>query len=344
MSRFDPLAVDIAALLMALGIDAKRKGDVWVSQCPSGRHVDAHPSWRMNEANGSPKHGTHHCFSCGFGGTATELVMHAKDFLSKEAARDWIIERAMGQINPVWNVSVAIKPLRYTGFALPEGVFSGPLETWMKVPRDYVLSRGVTQEQVAKHQIGYSITGFLNGRIVFPTHDTRGRVVNYTARTFVESPKRYITPRREEGPDFNVVYGERWWPESGSRGDLILTEGVLNKLAIDRVTETPSGCLNGSNPSLGQISRLSTFKRVFILTDQDYAGDKADHELTDALTRHVDILRIRLPTRCGACQHELDEHVKPLGCRCCQCKKWVKQDPNSMRASMLAEALREHGL
>lgn len=363
--RFDPLAVNIPALLMALGVDAARKGTMWRAKCPGGTHEDNDPSWDIRDEQGSPKHGLHHCLSCKFSGTATELVQQMRDFALASSAREWITERAMGEVNPVWNLTVSVAPLRREAFRLPADVVTGPIEGWLKMPRQYVLDRGITPEQVQRWNLGYSVSGRLNGRIVFPTVDVNGRVVNYTARTYVQSPKRYTTPPREcaclaskggacDGtcgftgkPDFNVIDGERHWPPIGERADLILTEGVINRLAVERVTPLPTGCLNGSHVSLGQISRLSTFKRVIVLTDQDFAGDRADEVLSDALTMYVSILRVKLPTRCAACGHELVEHVKGKGCRCCpvgKCRRWVKEDPASMRAAMLARVLEDHGL
>lgn len=367
--RFDPLAVDIPALLMALGIDATRRGVMWRAKCPGGTHEDNDPSWDIRDEQGSPKHGLHHCLSCKLSGTATELVQRIHDFALAATAREWIAKRAMGEVNPVWSLTVNVAPLRSQPFALPASVVTGPLESWHKPPRDYVVARGITPEQVRRWGIGYSLTGRLNGRIVFPTLDINGRAVNYTARTYVQAPKRYTTPPRacmctfeaaggsdlmcdgECGftgrPDFNVIDGEYQWPAPNQREDLVLTEGVFNRLAVERVTPLPTGALNGSHISLGQVSRLSRFKRVINLTDQDFAGDRADEAITDALTRHVTLLRVKLPTRCAACQHELAEHVKGSGCRCCpagKCRKWMKEDPASMRAEMLMRVLEEHGL
>ena len=358
---FNPLAVDVPALLMSLGIDAQRKGFKWQAHCPSGNHEDAHPSWGMHDEPGSPKHGLHYCFACKFQGTAADLVMHVQDFVTKSVAIDWIVEHAHGFADPVWQVRISVSPLRSNPFYLPPDVVQAPLEQWPKSPREYLLSRGVTPAQVERWSIGYALKGYLNGRVVFPTHDRMGRVVHYTARTFVGSPKRYTTPRVEcsgkckpkcEGacgftgkPSHGPIHGEFLWPEG--LDTVVLTEGVLNTLAVERVTPLPVGCINGSNPSLGQMSRLSRFHRVVVLTDQDYAGDKAGKDLTDALTRHVEVLRVRLPTRCNDCGHELREHEKGLGCRCCppgKCRKWVKQDPASMRAEMLVDVLKEHGL
>lgn len=359
--KFNPLAVDIPALLMSLGIDAQRKGFRWVARCPSGQHEDNDPSWGIHDEPGSPKHGLHYCFSCKFQGTCIDLVMYAHDFVTKSVAIEWIEEHAHGFADPIWQVRITVSPLRTNPFYLPPDVTQTPLEQWPKSPREYLTSRGVIPEQVERWSIGYALQGYLNGRIVFPTHDRTGRVVHYTARTFANSPKRYTTPRLEcsgkcstkcEGqcgftgkPDQGAIYGEAHWPQA--LDTVVLTEGVLNTLAVERVTSLPVGCINGSNPSLGQMSRLSRFRKVIVLTDQDYAGDKAGKDLTDALTRHVDVLRVRLPTRCNSCGHELREHERGLGCQCClqgQCRKWVKQDPASMRAEMLVNVLKEHGL
>jgi DNA primase len=343
MKRFDPLNVDIPALLAALGIEAFKAGEKWKARCPAGTHEDQDPSWDIRDQRGSAKHGTHHCFSCKFGGTATDLVMQLREYQLQSSAREFIQERAMGNPVPAWNVRVQMGPLRRTSFRLPREVVQLPWAAWLPTPQRYVEQRGITKHQVERWGIAYAVNGRLNGRIVFPTHNPQGQVVNYTARTFVGAPKRYLTPDREERPDFNVVYGERWWP--AERRTLIITEGVINTLAVERCTDVPVACLNGSNPSLGQIARLATFQHCYVLTDQDYAGERADQQISDALARHTSITRVRLPTRCMGCGHELAEHVAGQGCRCCTgCRKWTKQDPASMKRDMLRDVLAQHGL
>jgi len=344
-TKFSPLSVDIPSLLLSLNIEATRTGDKWKARCPSGTHSDDNPSWDIRDDPGSLKHGLHHCFSCGYEGTTTDLVQKVLEMSTTTVAREWIEKHAMGKPIAAWNLAVNMAPLRKHQFAMPSEVTMLPFGVWLETPSKYVTERGITPAQVERWSVGYAINGRLNGRIVFPTHNAQGRVVNYTARTFVSAPKRYLTPAREENPDFNVVYGERFWPAPTQRQQVIVTEGVINTLAVERCTPLPVACLNGSNPSLGQLSRLSTFSTVIIMTDQDYAGDKADQDLSEALTRHTTIKRVRLPTRCAACGHELDEHVQGKGCRCCTtCKRWQKQDPASMRRDMLMQVLQDNGL
>lgn len=294
-ASYDHRDVDVPQLLHALRLDAKHEGDKWVARCPSGSHEDAHPSWEIIDAPGGEKHGLHTCYSCKYGGTAYELVALVLG-VGNNSAVDWIRERAMGKPHPALGVEVKLLPLTRPVFRLPAEVIEAPLASWVTPARLYAQSRGIDAEQVSRWRLGYALEGRLHGRIVFPTVDAAGRVASYTARTFVDSPKRYLNASNEEGPDLEVVYGERYWPQTGLRDTVVVTEGAINALAVERVVLGMNvAVLNGSNVRLGQVMRLATFRRALLLTDPDPAGDRAAEMLMGALVRHVDVRRVRLP-------------------------------------------------
>lgn len=286
-------------MLAKLGItSAESKPPKWVARCPSGRHEDRDPSWEIFEGLGNEKNGLHHCFSCKYGGTATDLVMKVMGFVEPVSAIDWLRDHAMRDETPILGVSVRVRPLYRPAFKLPPEVKVKPFEAWPTLPRRYVLSRGITPEQVIRWDLGYALDGRLGGRIIFPAHDGNGVIGSYSARTFIDDPKRYTTPNLNERPNVNIVYGEKTWPELAERYDILITEGAINALALERVLARPFGSLEGSHIHLGQIAKIATFKRAFIITDPDPAGDRAAEMLIDSLVNHLDeCIRIRLPRK-----------------------------------------------
>jgi DNA primase len=313
MSRepYNYKAVDVRALLMALGLDAKREGDLWKARCPN--HSEKTPSWTIIDRPGDEKHGLHHCFGCEFNGTAVKLVSHVTG-LSMPGAIDWINERAMGRSAPISRIVVEHAPLTGRVFEFPREVCFDPLDAWVRPAREYLLKRHITREQVERWHIGYAVDGRLAGRIVIPVFDSRGRPASYMARTFVDHPRRYMGPdEAKERPDLGAVFGEQHWPQIDLRGVIIVTEGAINGLACERVSKLPIAALAGSSIRLTHLMKIATFKRVLILTDPDPAGDKAADEISGALSRHATTLRVRLPVGMdadGVPPHQLKDEIE----------------------------------
>jgi hypothetical protein len=65
------MALDVYTMLSAAGVLGLRDGRKEVEGlCPSPTHNDTHPSWSINKTTG-----LHHCFSCGYSGTLTALLV-----------------------------------------------------------------------------------------------------------------------------------------------------------------------------------------------------------------------------------------------------------------------------
>jgi len=78
--------VELQKALSALGIETERRGRELFARCPRPEYPDKNPSWRMRDEPGSPKHGQHMCWSCGFRGEIVGLVMLLKQ-VEREQAR-----------------------------------------------------------------------------------------------------------------------------------------------------------------------------------------------------------------------------------------------------------------
>ncbi len=83
---------DVMAALAAMGIDADERGDEAVALCPNPEHDDHHASWSCNLDTG-----LFNCFSCGFSGSFTYLVMAMLGLPSPDA-QAWVRERKIKDV------------------------------------------------------------------------------------------------------------------------------------------------------------------------------------------------------------------------------------------------------
>lgn len=286
--------VDVAKLLTRLGIAYRQMGDELHSVCPY--HVDRKPSWSINLSTGQ-----HHCFSCGWGGGPSTLVNHvlkgdALGWTSRDAF-EWMRSQNLmrGRGDLALNVELALELHRARRFVLPAGVQQATLATWPTPAIRYVETRRIFGHQIRRWNIGYAVDGRLSGRIVFPVYGETGQLASYSARTFTGAQPRYLTPSSSEFPDEGVLFGEQFWPPREDRKRVVVVEGAIKALSVERAV---GGCVAGvlgatqaKNPRIA--SKLSTFDEVIILLDDDAAGDDAASVLHSALARHVKTRRVK---------------------------------------------------
>ncbi len=278
----------VQLVLEALGIDAQLRGRQWWAICPNPDHEDRHPSWRIRDEPGSPRDGYHACPPCGFTGGVITLIKNVMNISGFEARKVLakIEEGAPVVIKPAPSeVTVVTKP---RGFRLRAGTKILPLSLWPPSARRYAESRGITEEQVDKWGIGYCDEGPLEHRIVIVTRDMHGVPRNYTARTYVDHPRRYFEPEPWEKADRNAMFGEQLWPQS-RRLDCtaIVVEGAFKGLAVDRACpELAIAATAGSALMPGYLPKLVQFGRVLVSTDANETGDRIADELLWLLKKH----------------------------------------------------------
>lgn len=295
-ARYQPAQVDVPRLLRLLGVRAEQDGDRWLARCPSGRHEDRKPSWRIRDARGSARNALHHCWSCLFGSTAIDLVQHVLGLTTASAAAEWIIENAQGEAPAALELEVRFADRVRFPFALPAGAEFGPLASWPTPARRYAEQRGITDQQVDRWGLGYAVEGRLRGRLVIPIRDRWGVLLSYTARSFAGQPKRYLNPAEQEGPEPGAVFGEEHWPGGDDPDLVVVLEGALNALAVERVAPLlPVAALGGSRHDPLQVAKLARFRRAVLFTDADPAGDGAASRLIASLARHLSLARALLP-------------------------------------------------
>lgn len=293
--------VDVVTLLRQLDIKTFEKNGVMWAKCPSPDHNDRTPSWRMISDPDHDKFGQHRCYGCGFGGWPVHLV-EAVLGCSREEAREWL--RDVSENPPVpFAVKVEFGVVR-SRFAFPRGVHTLPLKEWPQAAYDYAVNtRGIAEWQIERWKVAFADGVYdkdknpLAGRIVFPVHNGKGVLIGYTGRSYTGSKRRYKEPSKEEGADLGAVFGELHWPRPDLRRFVVVTEGAIDALAVERVFpySMPIGGIYGSQLAPGHIARLSTFRNVLMATDPDKAGSRVASELEQQLKRWTNVVRVALP-------------------------------------------------
>jgi DNA primase len=193
------------------------------------------------------------------------------------------------------NVEVALEFHRARSFQLPSGVRQTTLASWPTPAIRYVETRHIFGHQIRRWNIGYAVDGRLSGRIVFPVYNEQNQLASYSARTFTGAQPRYLTPSASEFPDEGVLFGEQFWPRREHRSRIVVVEGAIKALSVERAVggyvAGVLGATQAKNPRIA--SKLSTFSEVVILLDDDAAGDEAAQVLHSTLARHVKARRVK---------------------------------------------------
>ena len=294
--------MNVRRILGRLGISVaeEKRGELW-ARCPNSSHEsESTDNWSINA-----KHGRHRCFSCGFGGSLSGLVAGVLGFSDEwdggsTQAAEWLASEAEAEpkreLPPSFEVESRVGAVRL--FRLPEGVEVAPLANWPDPPRRYVLEeRAIPAEQAERWGFGYAAGGRLSGRIVIVVRDSYGAAANYMARSFLGGgKKKYLFPSKEEGADFDAIFGEEHWPaQRADRGTVLVAEGALKALALERVSGLPVAALGGSRVRPLHAMKLSTFERVVYVRDSGDAGTEAWLDVRASLGRHVQVSCVSLP-------------------------------------------------
>jgi hypothetical protein len=224
------------------------------------------------------------------------LVRRLLDLESRHDAWRWIrTEGAETPPEPPGAVELVVRE-RPGEFALPDGVVVAPVASWLSLARRYLVDvRGVTPEQAERWELGYAAKGLLAGRIVIPVRDADGRLLSYTARTYLGSAKKFREPDKAEGADKGSVFGERRWPPPGERKLVVVSEAAFDCLAVERATGLCVAGVFGSELLPGHVARLGTFEEIVTASDPDAAGSKLAAQIRAQLGRWRKVRRATFP-------------------------------------------------
>jgi len=290
-------------------VSLKKAGRSFKGLCPF--HHEKTPSFIVTR-----ERGTYHCFGCGEGGNAFSFLMHQEGLSFPEAVRSLGAE--LGVEIPEHGSDGADRGVLEQVFAaneLAQTFFRRALLSAQEgsVARSYMVERGLHREDAERFGIGYAPDGWtaladalaadgvraeiaekagllkprdsgghydvLRGRLTFPIHDARKRVVAFGGRALSDGqePKYLNTP---ESPVFRkreCFYG---MPDAlapiRQNDRAVVVEGYFDQIAMVRagVGEALATCGTALSEEHARGLRRRT-QNVVLLFDGDEAGQRA---------------------------------------------------------------------
>ena len=308
--------VDIVSLIQRY-IELKPAGrNTFKGLCPF--HNEKTPSFHVNQDRGG-----YHCFGCEAGGDGISFLMEHEGRTFPEAARMLAeengieIAEAEGSGEPgLANQILAANEVAQEEFCRALSSAEG------SSAREYLETRGVDAESIEKFGIGFapdrwdtveralsraSIPAaigetaglikprekgnghydFFRGRITFPIHDVRGRIVAFGGRALGEDqqPKYLNTPETPVFHKRRALYGFPHALEPIRRAArVIVCEGYFDRVALHRagLGEGLATCGTALSSDHGKAIRRRT-REVILLFDGDGAGQKAMERALETL-------------------------------------------------------------
>jgi len=127
--------------------------------------------------------------------------------------------------------------------------------------RNYLKSRGITDEMIKKHNIGYSLEGEYAFRVIIPSYDKNGELNYFTGRSW--NPKSKLKYKNPEAEKQIVIFNENLidWEK-----DIYICEGPFDSLFLEN-----SIALLGKKLSDTLFTELyeKTKKDIIIVLDSD---------------------------------------------------------------------------
>ncbi|HEV8407631.1 MAG TPA: DNA primase [Sphingomicrobium sp.] len=284
-----------------------RAGREWKACCPF--HNEKTPSFTVNDEKGF-----YHCFSCSAHGDAIRFLTDHRGMQFMDAVKELAAKAGMEVPAPdpkakeradrtATLIGVMAEVAKWYAEQLNGLSGAGA--------RDYLKRRGIDANTVQQFGLGFAPdsrttlkraleklgedklveTGMLikpeeggdtydrfRGRLMFPIRDARGRVIGFGGRILGQGEPKYLnspdTPLFDKG---RTLYNlDRASPASRASKRLIVVEGYMDVIALDRVGISEAVAPNGTAVTEAQLERMWRLDPSPILCfDGDSPGRKA---------------------------------------------------------------------
>ena len=235
-----------------------RGGDEAVFNCPNCNH-------RKKKLTLNKLTQKYQCWVCGFkGARALQLLKFIKGpYTAFQELKDIDSQYNFKSLTPVVKSKDQLK--------LPEGFT--PLIKGRGLTRDkaynYLLSRGITSQDVVKYNIGYIEEGPLNNFIITPSYDRDGFLNYWVGRSFDPNSyhKHKLPPASKDIIGFDMLINFNL--------PLILCEGAFDAIALKR-NAIPLFGKKISKTLYKELVR-SKVKQIYLALDQDAILDSLQY-------------------------------------------------------------------
>ena len=298
-----------------------RAGREWKACCPF--HNEKTPSFTVNDDKGF-----YHCFGCGAHGDAIRFLTDHRGMPFMDAVKELASKAGMEVPAPDPRAKEQAERTASLTDVMAEVAkfYSEQLNGLAGASaREYLKSRGIDAEVAQRFGLGLAPdnrtalkralgklgedklvdTGMLiqpeegeresydrfRGRLMIPIRDPRGRVIGFGGRILGEGEPKYLnSPQTALFDKGRTLYNlDRAGPASRTAKRLIVVEGYMDVIALDRAAISEVVAPNGTALTEGQLERLWRLDPSPILCfDGDSAGQKA---AIRAATRALPLLR-----------------------------------------------------
>lgn len=139
----------------------------------------------------------------------------------------------------------------------------------------YLKNRGITDSDILRYKIGYSVSGDYGGRVIIPSFDTQGSLNYYVARSYDGSWSRYKNPPASRDIVFNDLMVD--WNK-----DIILVEGVFDAIRAENSIPILGSSLRDDSLLFKKIVAMDAC--VYIALDKD--ARKKEEKIIKNLLKH----------------------------------------------------------
>jgi DNA primase len=328
-------------------VKLKKRGANYLGNCPF--HNEKTPSFTV-----SPSKEIYKCFGCGKSGNAIGFLMEHEKFSYVETlkwlANKYNIEVEESEVSPEVKIQQQAADSLYIINAFAQKHFTSNLfenEEGRDVALSYLKHRGFREEIIQKFQLGYNreqrddftnaaiknqfniellqksgLVAIRNeipqdnyrGRIIFPIHNTTGKIIGFGARVIKstdKAPKYINTPENEIYVKSKILYGTYFARQAIDKFDeCLLVEGYTDVVSLHQSGIENVVASGGTSLTTDQIRLIRKYtNNLTIIYDGDSAGIKAALRGLDmALEEGLNVKLVLIPEN-----EDPDSYVNKIG-------------------------------
>jgi len=356
-------------------VKLKKRGANYLGNCPF--HHEKTPSFTV-----SPSKEIYKCFGCGKSGNAIGFIMDHEKYSYVETLRwlanKYQITIEETETSPEYKALQQTSDSLFAINHFARNFFADALlktEEGQDIGLSYLKERGFTTAIIEKFELGYdpeigdaftnaAIAGQYNqelllktglvvnrssgladnyrGRIIFPIHNTSGKVLGFGARIIRSNdraPKYINTPENEIYVKSKILYGSYFARTSIDKLDeCLLVEGYTDVVSLHQAGIENVVASGGTSLTVDQLRIIRKFtKNLTIIYDGDSAGIKAAQRGLDlALEEGLDVRLVLIPDN-----EDPDSYVNRIGADAF--RKFVQDNKKDFILFQLEIALKDAG-
>ncbi len=144
-----------------------------------------------------------------------------------------------------------------------------------KYAEKYLISRGITREDIIRWKIGYCFTGEYRGRIIIPSFDDDGDLSYFIARSYTGDSYKYKNPKVSKNIAFNELFVD--W-----NSDVVIVEGVFDAIKAGNAVPLLGSTLRSDSRLIQKIVHNDT--PVYLALDPD--AEVKERKLIEMLLKY----------------------------------------------------------